>query len=122
VSTAVSNITDLEVRIAALEKKQASQMAELKSTAVNIVESFSPSNMLRGALKDVVGSPDLRRSAINTAIGIGAGLVGKKIYVGNSGSIFKKITGSALEFLIANFVRKKIPEMQEKQAWQQGED
>ena len=83
-------------------------MAELKMSAVGIIESFSPSNMLKSALKDVVNSPDLRSTAINAAIGIGAGFLGKKIYVGNSRNVFKKITGTAVQFIIANFVRKKI--------------
>jgi hypothetical protein len=92
---------------------QARQIEELKMSAVGIIESFSPSNMLKSALKDVAGSPDLRSNALNTAIGIGAGFIGRKLFVGNSKNIFKKITGSAVQFLVANFVRKKIPELQE---------
>ena len=112
-STSVSSINNLESRILELEKVQAQQMAELKMSAVGIVESFTPSNMLKSALQDVARSPDLRRAAINTAIGIGAGFLGRKLYVGNSKNIFKKITGSAVQFVIANFVRKKIPQVQE---------
>ena len=104
---------DLETRIQKLELVQEQQIAELKASAADIVDSFSPSNMLKSALKDVAQSPGLRNSAINTAIGIGVGFLGKKIYVGNSKNIFKKIAGSAVQFLIANFVRKKIPEMRE---------
>lgn len=104
---------DLESRILKLEKVQAQQLAELKQSAIQIVDSISPSNLLKNTLKDIVVSPGLRSTAINTAIGIGAGFLGKKLYVGNSRNLFKKITGSAVEFLIANFVRKKIPEMRE---------
>ena len=111
--TPFSNKNDLESRIRELEKVQARQMAELKMSAVGIVESFSPSNMLKSALKDVVQSPDLRSTAINAAIGIGAGFLGKKIYVGNSRNVFKKIAGTAVQFFIANFVRKKIPVIKE---------
>ena len=102
---------DLETRILKLELVQKQQIAELKTSAADIVDSISPSNLLKSALKDVALSPDLRNSAINTAIGIGAGFLGRKIYVGNSKSIFKKIAGSAVQFFIANFVRKNIPEM-----------
>jgi hypothetical protein len=87
-------------------------MSDLKESAAGIVDSISPANLLRSALKDVVQSPDLRNTAINTAIGIGAGLIGGKLYVGNSKNIFKRITGSAIQFFIANFVRKKIPVLQ----------
>ena len=111
-ATSFSSIHNLEARIKELEIVQARQMAELKISAVGIIESFSPSNMLKSALKDVVHSPDLRSTAINAAIGIGAGFLGKKLYVGNSRNVFKKITGTAVQFLIANFVRKKIPAIQ----------
>lgn len=102
-------MNDLEARINELENVQAQQITELKLSAVGIVESFSPANMLKSALKDVVQSPDLRSTAINTVIGLGAGFLGKKMFVGNSRSLFKKITGTAVQFLVANFVRKKIP-------------
>lgn len=103
---------DLETRILKLEQVHARQMADLKDSAASIVDSISPANLLKSALKDVVQSPELRNTAINTAIGIGAGLIGEKLYVGNSKNIFKRISGSAVQFLIANFVRKKIPGLQ----------
>ncbi len=103
---------DLENRILKLEQVQAQQMAELKASVGDILDSISPSNIIKNAWKDVVQSPGLRNTAINTAIGIGAGLLGEKLYVGGSKNIFKRISGSAIQFLIANFVRKKIPEIQ----------
>jgi len=104
---------ELENRILELEQLQAQQITELKTSVDNIVDSLSPSNIVKSALKDVAGSPGLRTSAINTAIGIGVGVLGKKIFVGRSKNIFKKMAGTAFEFLIANFVRKKIPGMVE---------
>ncbi len=103
---------DLENRILKLEQLQAQQMAELKASGAEILHSISPSSILKSAWKDVVESPGLRNKAINTAIGIGAGLLGGKLYVGKSKNIFKRISGSAIQFLITNFVRKKIPEIQ----------
>ena len=88
-------------------------MAELKEMAGNIVDSVSPAAIIRSTLKDIAVSPDLRSNVINTAIGLGTGFLGKKLFVGNSKNIFKKITGTALQFVVANFIRKKIPEMKE---------
>jgi hypothetical protein len=105
-------MNDLENRILKLEQVHARQMSDLKDSAASIVDSISPANLLKSALKDVVQSPDLRNSAINTAIGIGVGFLGKKLFVGNSKNIFKKVSGSAVQFLIANFVRNKIPGLQ----------
>lgn len=103
----------LAARIQELKALEKQQMAELKRLAGSIVDSVSPAGIIKSTLKDIAVSPDLRNNVINAAIGLGAGFVGKKIYVGNSKNLFRKITGSAVQFIIANFIRKKIPEIQE---------
>jgi hypothetical protein len=113
VTKQLSGREHLQKRMLELERLQENQLFELKQSAISIVDSVSPVNMVKNALKNISASPDLRNSAINTAIGIGAGFLGKKLYVGNSKSIFKKVAGSAMQFLIANFVRNKIPEIKE---------
>ncbi|MGB2704438.1 MAG: hypothetical protein WBC81_12275 [Chitinophagaceae bacterium] len=110
----VSSRKDLETRILELEKIQARQVLELKRSAVDIVESVTPANIIKSAFKNVAQSPDLRSSAISTAIGIGAGFLGNKLIVGKSSNIFKRIIGSTLQFGITNFIRKKIPQIQEQ--------
>ena len=117
----VSSRKDLETRILELEKIQARQVLELKRSAVDIVESLTPANIIKSALKNVAQSPDLRTSVINTAIGIGAGFLGNKLIVGKSSNIFKRIIGSTLQFGIANFIRKKIPQIQENHHLQEQE-
>ena len=112
-ATSVSSMKGLESRILELEKKQTLQVIELKKSAVDIVGSLTPANIIKSALKDVAQSPDLRSSVLNTAIGIGAGFLGRKLVVGKSGNIFKRIIGSTLQLGIANFIRKKIPQIQE---------
>lgn len=104
-----------------LEKIQARQVLELKRSAVDIVESVTPANIIKSAFKNVAQSPDLRSSAISTAIGIGAGFLGNKLIVGKSSNIFKRIIGSTLQFGIANFIRKKIPQIQENHHLQEQE-
>jgi len=114
VAISVSSRKDLETRILELEKIQARQVLELKRSAVDIVESLTPANIIKSALKNVAQSPDIRTSVINTAIGIGAGFLGNKLIVGKSSNIFKRIIGSTLQFGITNFIRKKIPQIQEQ--------
>ncbi|MBK7680139.1 MAG: hypothetical protein IPJ29_12200 [Chitinophagaceae bacterium] len=117
----VSSRKDLETRILELEKIQARQVLELKRSAVDIVESLTPANIIKSALTNVAQSPDIRTSVINTAIGIGAGFLGNKLIVGKSSNIFKRIIGSTLQFGIANFIRKKIPQIQENHHLQEQE-
>ena len=110
----VTDMNSLESRILELQKLEALQTAELKMSGVNIVESINPSNLIKSALKDFSTSPDIRATVLDTAIGIGAGFLGRKFYVGGSKNIIRKITGSAVQFLVTNLVRKKMPEIREE--------
>ena len=111
--TKAIDMSPLGIRIRELKELERQQLAELKEIAGNIVDSVSPAGIIKSTLKDIAASPDLRSNVINTAIGLGAGFLGKKLYVGNSKNVFRKITGAAVQFVVANFIRKKIPEMKE---------
>ncbi len=103
----------LQLKIEELEALQASQMADLKSSAGALLDGFSPSEMLRSALRDVTTSPDLRTAALDTAVGIGAGFLGRKLYVRNSHSFFRKIAGSAVQLFVTTFVRNKMSQIRD---------
>ena len=110
----VTGRSSLEVRIRELELLQVQQLDEIKQSTSALVHSVSPANLFRSAMRTVVGTPGLRTTAIDTAISAGAGLLGKKLFVRNSGSIVKKIAGTAMQFLLTNFVRNKMPVIKEK--------
>ena len=111
----------LRKRILEAEQVHAKLSAEFKQSVINVVDSISPSSLLKNALKDIGSSHELRTTVLDTAIGIGAGFLGKKLYVGNSGNVFKKVAGTAVQFLITYFVRKKIPELRENHVYHNDE-
>ena len=118
-STRVYNSNGLQQKIDELEQLQVSQMADLKSSAGALLDGYSPSQMLRGALRDVTTSPDLRMAALDTAVGIGAGFLGRKLYVMNSHNIFRKIAGSAVQLFVTTFVRNKMSQIRDTKAEKQ---
>jgi hypothetical protein len=63
-----------------------------------------PSNLLKSAVKDIAATPGIAQAAIGTSIAIGAGVLSKKIVVGNSTGIFKKLMGGIVEFTVANSI------------------
>lgn len=105
----VSSMDDLEKKIREMEMLHDQQMAELKMSAAELVESLSPSRILNNVLQGITHSPAFRSTAITTAIGMGAGFLGKKLFLGHSENLFKKITGTALQFLVTNFISSRIP-------------
>ena len=110
----VADMKELQQRVAELEKLEKEQLQDLKQAAVTMVESITPAHLLKTTLRDISTSPGVRSSLLDTVIGIGAGFLGKKIFVGRSHNIFKKIAGPAVQFLLSNFVSKKLYQGREK--------
>lgn len=105
-----SAMEGLDIRIKELELRYEEQMADLRSAAAALMDSMSPMHLLKNTLKDVVNTPGLKGNLIDTAVGMGAGFLGKKLFVNKSGGLFKKMTGSALQFLLTSFVSRKLHE------------
>ncbi len=109
---------NLEAKIKELEIREKQQTEELRSSFREFTHSLSPKVLLKSAMRNVVNSPGLRTTAIDTAISAGAGMLGKSFIVRGSGNIIRKIAGTAVQFIVSNFVRNKMPEVKEKIAAQ----
>lgn len=104
----------LAQKIRELELLQDQQMEELKSSLSELGQSVNPVNLFRNAMQSVISTPGLRTTVLDTAIGAGAGFLSRKLVVRKSGNIFRKIAGTAVQFLVTNLVRNKMPEVKEK--------
>ncbi|MBL7730702.1 MAG: hypothetical protein JNM88_05950 [Chitinophagaceae bacterium] len=104
----------LEKRLAELYELEKEQIAELKQSFGRLTESISPSSLLKNSIKDIVTSPGLRSNLVDAAVGIGAGVIGKKLFVGKSNNLFKKIGGTAIEFFLSHFVRNRMPQLRKE--------
>jgi hypothetical protein len=104
----------LEAKIKALEMKEANQTEELRASFREFTHTLSPKVLIKNAMKNVIESPGLRTTALDTAISAGAGMLGKSFVVRGSGNILRKIAGTAVQFIVSNFVRNKMPEVKEK--------
>ncbi len=104
---------NIESRIKQLESLQAQQSEELRLSFHELGDRLSPSNVMKNALNSVISSPGLRSTVLDTAISAGAGFLGRKLIVRRSGNIFLKVAGVAVQFLLSNFIRNKIPDIKE---------
>lgn len=109
----IADMEDVTARIKQLEEIQAHQMDDIKGSFRAMGETLSPSNLIKGALKSVVGSPGLRTTMLDTAISAGAGLLGRKMVVRGSHGILRKVAGTAVQFFLTNIVRNKMPKIKE---------
>lgn len=91
-----------------LKQKEKKQAEELKASAEKLARSLSPAGLLSAAIRSISETPDIRAGLIDTAIGIGAGWLGRKLVTGNNKNVFLKITGSVLQFVLSGFVSRKM--------------
>lgn len=113
-TTKTTGAVYLSEQIKLLEEKEAAQTAILKMYVAEMLESIKPSSLFKSAVKEVVGSKDLQQNILDTSVGIGAGLLARKLYQGASKSIFKKLAGFVLQNLTTGIVTKKMPGIREK--------
>lgn len=100
----ITSIAELKKAIQLLEMEQAITRQLLIDQFLLTYESLKPVNILKNTLKDISSSPYLIENIIGTALGLGTGYLSKKIIVGASGNIIRKIFGSVLQFGVTNLV------------------
>ena len=104
----ISADDDIGARIKLLEQQYNRQLTGLKASVSALGESISPGHFVRDAVKEMVASPDLRAGVINTAVGLGAGYLGRKLVSKKSDGVFRKVAGTALQLFLTRFVAKKM--------------
>ncbi len=105
----MQNITSkagLKDAIQLLEADQALKGLLLKDQFYLTYESLKPVNLLMHTLKEISSSPYLIDNISGTAMGLAGGFLSKKIFVGTSGNLIRKLIGSILQFGVTNVVAK----------------
>jgi hypothetical protein len=103
----MQNITStaaLKEAIQLLEIDQEIKGQLLKEQLYITYESLKPLNLLKHTLKEISSSPYLIDNISGSAMGLLSGFLSKKIFVGASGNIIRKLIGSVLQFGITNVV------------------
>jgi hypothetical protein len=103
----INNSQDLKNAILELERKKDVEENELKEKFHETYESYKPANLLKNTMEEVAASPKFRHNLLNVAIGLGAGYLSKKLVIGKSAGIVKRVLGTALQFGITSLVAKK---------------
>src|SRR5664279_4090471 len=103
----MQNITSsagLKDAIQLLEVEQELRGQMLKDQLYITYESLKPLNLLKHTLKEITSSPYMIDNISGGAMGLVSGFLSKKIFVGTSGNLIRKIIGSILQFGITNVV------------------
>jgi hypothetical protein len=100
----ITSIAGLKNSIQLLEAEQSIKEQLLKEQLFLTYESLKPVNLIRHTLKEISSSPYLIDNISGSAMGLLSGFLSRKIFVGSSGNLFKKLIGSVLQFGVTNIV------------------
>jgi len=100
----ITNAADLKRAIQLLEAEQAVKGQLLKEQFHFTYRNFRPLNLLKGSINDLASSPYLIENILGTTLGLTTGYLSKKIFVGASGNIIRKLIGTVLQFGVTNLV------------------
>jgi len=101
------NETDaLNELIIAEELKYANDLEQLKDQFNAAYESVRPINLVKKLFHEVTASPEIKNNLVGNVIGLGTGLLSKKLLLGSLHNPVKKVLGTVFEFAVANLVSK----------------
>jgi hypothetical protein len=105
----MENITSkatLKNAILLLEAEQEEAGQILKKQFFITYERFKPVNIIKSTLKDIASSPNLFDNILGTTTGLATGFLSKKLIVGGSSNMFRKLLGSLFQLGVTALVAK----------------
>lgn len=95
---------EIRQRIKILEAEKIEQGQILKADLYELYESLKPINLIKKTMKEISTSPYLVDNLVDSSIGLASGYMSKKLLIGKSDNVLKRIFGNILQFGIGNMV------------------
>lgn len=92
---------ELDEAILKLEIKKISLKNDISEQYQSTLELLRPANLLKEAFSSVTHSSAAMSGIAKTIVGVGAGFLTKKIFIGKSSGFIKKLLGNALRVGVA---------------------
>jgi hypothetical protein len=100
----ITSATELKIAIQILETEQDIKAQLIKEQFILAHDSIKPINLLKSTVNDFVTSPYLIDNILGGAVGLATGYLSKKIVIGASGNLFRKLLGVVMQFGVTNAV------------------
>ena len=103
----INHTETLQEAILVLKLQQSGQLDQLKEQYRYTYESLKPINIIKRTFTQLTSTAEFKGNVVSNLIGIGTGYLTKKVLVGSTNNIFKKVFGTMLQLAITNIVTKK---------------
>ncbi len=88
----------LNLQISMLEQKRAAEFRKLKEQLHETGKSLKPANLIKGALRDITGSSQVKSVLIKAGIGLVLGFAAQKLIASRKESKKTRIAGNILQY------------------------
>jgi hypothetical protein len=109
----VKNADDLAGAIAELELKATAQKKDLQETFESVSENLTPLNLVKAGVSSVF-SAEHREGMFNVLIGLGTGILSRRLILGKSTGFVGKTIGKAIQWGMTGLVSKNAEKIKEK--------
>jgi len=106
----INSAAELKLAIQSKQFEHNIQGQLLKEELSIAFESLKPISLIKNTVSEITSSPYLIQNMLGAITGLVSGYVSKKIAVGTSHNVFRKVMGSVLQFTVTNLVAQH-PEM-----------
>lgn len=90
-----NTVAELRFAIQQLEIKQANDWPPLKQLLLATAETLKPKHILKGTIKEMFSEPGLKKTAVNTAIGVAAVVAANYFFPAKlAGKLAKLVSGT----------------------------
>lgn len=112
----IKTASDLDAAIDKLKKQEKVHKDILAQNFHTTANGLKPLNILKKTAYKLLHSSEVKTNVLNATVGLGAGILSKKILVGKPTNLFKKLLGMAVEFTVAGAITKNSQTIKTKGA------
>lgn len=102
----ITSTTDLKNAILLLEAEHHAKSLELKEEFTVAYKSINPLNLIKETLNGDDSSPGILENIVTGGIGLATGYITRRLFIGPSANVFRKLLGSALQFGTTSLIAK----------------
>ena len=110
----IKNSADLKAAILELEERKVREKVLLTQNFHAFTESMTPINLIKSTFNKVKETPGIGGSILKAGLGLGVGLLSKKILIGKSTGLVKGMLGSAVKVGMMSLVAKNSDTLKNK--------
>jgi hypothetical protein len=102
----IKTTSELKNAIQQLEIEQSTQFVLLKDEFYFVCERLKPINIIKDTLKEAYSAVDIKATITDNFLGVGSGLIAKKIILGKANNPVTRFLGLLIEKFVSNTVVK----------------